>query len=359
MSTQPKTKPETWVPAGTEKKETDPSPLTEPQAERRKPRVAMPPPEKRRRAPRFRRRVRTYATNVLWAAIAAAVPWLWFLVRDLGSAAQVIALALPVLVVAAFVGLAISALDERKLSSLLVAVSVGAFAWVAILGPRSVQPSAPPVDPVRVASIALDGSNLNAGAVLGTLAKQRADLAVVVQPSNKARAALLRTDRYPFSLESGRFVVLSSIPIRELPLPKPLASDLVARFEVDRPDGAFIVYAVRTNDSPLDGALKDPVGVDRILDAARAERLPVVLTGDFGIGDRSTAYRTLTDTFRDAMRSDARAENTAATFPWSLMFVRTSYTLTSSAWCAGQGAMFDVDDASTVGLAAAVGPCRS
>jgi hypothetical protein len=357
MSTQPKTQPETWVPAGTEKREAGPAPLTEPQAERRKPRVAMPPPEERRRAPRFRH-VRAHLTNLLWAALAAGVPWLWFLVRDLGTAAQVIALALPVLVAAAFVGLAISALDERKLSSLLVAVSVAAFGWVTILGPRSVQPAPPPVDPVRVASITLDGSNLDAGDLVATLVKQRTDLAVVVEPSKKARGALLRTDHYPFTLESGRFVVMSSVPIREIPFPKPLASALVARFEVDRPEGAFIVYAVRTNDSPLDAALNSPAGVERLRDSARAERLPVVLAGDFGIGDRSAAYRTLTDTFRDAMRSGARAANTAATFPWSLLFVRTSYVLTSPAWCAGPGATFDVDDAPTVGLTASVGPCR-
>lgn len=358
MSSQPQIQPETWVPAGTEKRGPGPSPLTDPGTDRRKPRVAMPPPEKRRHGPRSRR-VRAHLINLLWASAAAGVPWLWFLVRDLGSAMQVVALALPVLVVAAFVGLAISALDERRLSALLVAVSVAAFGWVTILGPRAALPASPPLHPIRIASITLDGSNLNASAILGTLAKQRADLVVVVEPSKKARGVLVRTDRYGFTLESGHFVVLSSIPIRELPLPKPLASDFVVRLQVDRPEGAFIVYAVRTNDSPLDAALNDPTGVEHLQDAARAERLPVVLAGDFGIGDRSASYRTLTDTFRDTMRSGASAANTAATFPWSLLFVRTAYVLTSPDWCAGAGGTFDVQDAPTVGLATAVGPCRS
>ena len=118
------------------------------------------------------------------------------------------------------------------------------------------------------------------------------------------------------------------------------------------------MYAVRTGTSPLDAAQNDPIGAERLRDAARDERLPVVLAGDFGIGDRSTAYRTLTDTFRDAMRSGARAANTAAMFPWSFLFVRTSYVLTSPAWCAGASATFDVQHAQTVGLASAVGPCR-
>lgn len=295
---------------------------------------------------------------VLWSALAAAAPWLWFLVRDMGSAMQLIALALPVLVAAAFVGLAISALDERKLSSLLVGVSVAAFGWVTILGPRSAQPAPAPVDPVRIASISLDRSNLDAGAILGSLAEQRTDLAVIVEPSKKARNVLLRTDRYPFILASGPFLVLSSVPVRELVLPKHLEPDLVVRLQVDRPDGAFILYAVRTDDSPLEIALNDPTGAERLRDAARGERLPVVLAGDFGIGDRSTAYRTLTDTFRDAMRSGVRAASTAATFPWSYLFVRTGYVFTSPAWCAGSGTTFEVQDAPTVGLADAVGPCR-
>jgi hypothetical protein len=204
----------------------------------------------------------------------------------------------------------------------------------------------------------LDGSNLNAEATLGSLAKLRTDLAVVVEPSKKARNVLLRTDLYPFTLASGRFVVLSSSRVHELSLPKGLPPDLVVRLQVDRPEGAFIVYAVRTNDSLLETALNDPLGIEGLRDAAREEHLPVVITGDFAIGDRSTAYRRLTNTFRDAMRSDARAANTAVTFPWSVLFVRTGYVLTSPAWCAGASATFDVQDAQAHGLAASVGPCR-
>jgi endonuclease/exonuclease/phosphatase (EEP) superfamily protein YafD len=357
MSSQPKTHPETWVPAGTEKRDPEPKPPGEPQAERRKPRVAMPPPVEKPRAPRLKR-ARAHMVNLLWAALAAGVPWLWFLVRDLGSVTQLVALALPVLVLAAFVGLAISALDERKLSSLLVAVSVAGFGWVTILGPRSALPAPPPIDPIRIASITLDGSTLDSSAIVGSIARQRADIAVVVEPSKKARAVLLRADRFPYTLTSGQFVVLSSIPVSELPLPKGLPSDLVVRLQVDRLDGSFIVYAVRAGTSPLDAAQNDPIGVDRLRNAARNERLPVVLAGDFGIADRSREYRTLTDSFRDAMRSGSRAATTASTFPWSFLFVRTVYVLTSPDWCAGAGSTFDVADAPTVGVTAAVGLCR-
>ncbi len=168
---------------------------------------------------------------------------------------------------------------------------------------------------------------------------------------------LLRADRYPYTLTSGRFVVLSTIPVDRLPLPKGLPDDLILRLQVDRLTGSFIVYAVRTGTSPLDAAQNDPIGIERLRDAARDERLPVVLAGDFGISDRSSGYRTLTDAFRDAMRSGARAASTAATFPWSFLYLRTEFVLTSPDWCAAAGATFDVRDAPSVGLASSVGAC--
>jgi hypothetical protein len=357
MSSPPKTQPDMWVPAGTEKRGSGATPASEPQVDRRKPRVPLPPAQERRRA-RWLISVGSLAKSTMWVVFAAAVPWLWFLVRDLGPVAQLVALALPAIVVAALVGLIISAFDDRKLSSLLVAVSVLAFGWVTIVEPRSAMPASPPLYATQIASISLDGSTLDASAVVASLAKQHADVAVVVEPSKKARGVLLRADRYPYTLTSGRFVVLSTTPVARLPLPEGLPEDLILRLQVARPNGSFIMYAVRTGTSPLDAAQNDPVGIDRLRDAARDEHLPVVLAGNFGISDRSSDYRTLADSFRDAMRSGTRAASTAATFPWTFLYLRTEFVLTSPDWCATAGATFDVQGAATVGLASAVGACR-
>jgi len=357
MSSPPKTRPETWVPAGAEKDvAADPTaPATTP-GERRRQSVTMAPPEEprsRRRIPRLKK----HAVNLVWALLAAAIPWVWFLVRDLGSVTQLIALAIPVLVVAAFLGLAISLVDERRLSTLIVAVAV--FGWVTIFGPRAATPAPPPVAPVRIASMTVGGTNADANAILRSVAGSKADLLVVVEPSKKVRAALAKTDRFPFALTSGPVVVLSSAPVRELPLPKPLPSDFIVRLQIDRPEGAFIVYAVRAGDSLLESTLNDPLKAQALRDAASDERLPVVLAGDFGFSDRSAEYRLFDGAFRDAMRADANAKSTAATFPWTLMFVRTGFVLTSPAWCAAQTGTFDVTGAQTDGLIASVGPCRS
>src|SRR5258705_8091904 len=118
MSSPPKTQPDTWAPAGTEKREAGAGRASEPQTGRRKPRVPLPPAQGRRRIPRLIS-VGSLAKSTMWVVFAAALPWLWFLVRDLGPVAQLVALALPAIVVAALIGLIISAFDDRKLSSLL------------------------------------------------------------------------------------------------------------------------------------------------------------------------------------------------------------------------------------------------
>lgn len=356
MSSPPKTRPETWVPAGAEKGAVESTALADPPGEPRKQSVTKAPPEERR-SPRRIPRLRTHMINLVWALLAAALPWAWFLVRDLGSAIQLIALAIPVLVIVAFVGMAISLLDERRLSTLIVAVSVATFGWVTIFGPRAATPAASPIAAVRIASLAVDGSHADADATLRSVVGLKADLLILVEPSKKVRKALARTDRFPFTLTSGPVVVLSSAPVRELPLPKPLPSDFVVRLAVDRPAGAFIVYAVRAGDSLLGSTLNDPLDAHALRDAASNERLPVVMAGDFGFSDRSAEYR-LFDTFRDAMRAGANAQNTATTFPWSLMYVRTGFVLTSPEWCAAQAGTFDVANAQTDGMVASVGPCR-
>ena len=308
MSSPPKTRPETWVPAGAEKdaSETDRARRSS-RASGASSRVAVAAaeePRRRRRIPRLR----THATNLLWALLAAAVPWVWFLVRDLGSVTQLVALAIPVLVVAAFVGLAISALDERKLSTLVVAVSVAAFGWVTIFGPRSraarPRPRRRRCGSRRWPSTAPTG---DADAVLRFVDRTEGRPRDRSSSRRRRRAtSLLRTDRYPFALSSGPVVVLSSAPVRELPLPKGLPSDLIVRLQVDRPEGAFIVYAVRTGDSLLgvdaERSARTPTGCG-MRRATNGCRSCSPATSDSATVPPGTGCSTTS--FRDAMRTDA------------------------------------------------------
>ena len=106
MSSPPKTQPEDRrAPSSTKQRDSSTSPATEPQAGRRKPRVPLPPAQEQRRRAPWMISVGTLAKHTMWVVFAAAIPWLWFLVRDLGPVAQLVALALPVIVVAALIGL--------------------------------------------------------------------------------------------------------------------------------------------------------------------------------------------------------------------------------------------------------------
>jgi hypothetical protein len=353
MSPFPTSNPETWVQAGTERVD-----LTTIEAARpvRKPLVVLPPDEPARR--RWTSSLRARLAELRWVVLEALIPWSWFLFRDVGPAMQLVAIALPLVVAAALVGLVIAALDDRKIGPLLVALSVGAFGFVTVLGPRSALPSPPPVEPIRVASVSLAGADLAPDAVLASLGSTDTDVAVVVQPARKARDSLLQADGFRFAVDAGPFVVLSRVPVHQLPTPRGLPPKLVLRLQVDRPGGAFVLYAVRTDGTVLDSAMNDRLRVDRLRTAALAERLPVVLAGDLGVGDRSTQYRDLQGAFRDALRSGAGAQATLRSAVWRPLLLRVDYVFTSKAWCAASGGTFELDGAGHAGVTAAVGPCR-
>ena len=358
MATPPTTKPETWVPAGAER-------AVDPEArapghpiERRRPSVTLPPKESHQPHPHHLGGLRKLFRDLRWSVVGAALPWTWFLVRDLGPAMQMVALALPVLVAAAIVGLLIAAADERKLTTLLVVASVAVFGWATVMGPKTAQLGRPATDTVRVATISLPGDAPKVDAIVAALHKAHADVAVLVVPAKKARATIADSEAFGSVLVDGRVVVVSNFPVDPLPLPKGLPHGLVMRFQVDRTDGPFVLYAVHADDA-LQSAMEDPLNLERLQAAALAESLPVVLAGGFGFSDRSTDYRTLDLNFRDAMRSGTDADRTVLGPIWMALLLRTDYVFTSRTWCADNSSRFDVPTVEHAALVTSVGPCRS
>jgi hypothetical protein len=357
MPFTPSTRPETWVPAGQEA-QADPQPAPQaPEATPRKARPPLPPKE----APEPGRRLRTIRgllTSWAWTAIGAALPWAWFLVRDLGGVAQLVAVALPVLVVATLVGLAIAAIDARKVAPLVVAASVAAFGWTTIIGPRSAQPAPAPRATVSIVSANVAGATAPA-AVAETLSAVSADLVVALDTPPAARDALRDAAGDDMSfLESGRFAVLSALPLRELPAAPDLSEQRVLRFLVEGRAGDFVVYAVQAGGPLLDAALDDRLDfVERLRAAARSEDLPVVLAGNFNLSDRTTGYRELASSFRDAMRANTSASATLSAWFLEPLVLRVDHLFTTRRWCAKESATFEVPGADHVGMVAAVGPC--
>ena len=260
MSTPPTTRPETWVPAGAEREGTPGGPPVEGPASRKRAAVTLPPKESLQPTQKAAAKagVRTQLKRMLWAVVGAALPWAWFLVRDLGPAMQLVALALPILVAVAILGVAISAIDEKRATSLLVIGSLGVFGWTTVMGPRSMQPTRAPQDPVRVVEVSLPAEGPRVQSVIAALQKEHADVAFLAVPSKKDRAAVASSDAFDTSVVVGGSVVLSAYPVKILPLPKGLPKGLVTRIEVDRPGRPFIAYAARATDA-LQAAMDEPL----------------------------------------------------------------------------------------------------
>ena len=361
MSTPPTTRPETWVPAGTEREGTPGGPPAEGPASRKRAAVTMPPKESvqpTQKAKAAKTGVRTQLKRMLWAVVGAALPWAWFLVRDLGPAMQLVALALPILVAVAILGVAISAIDEKRVTSLIVIGSLGVFGWTTVMGPRSMQPTRAPQDPVRVVEVSLPTDGPGVRSVIAALQKEHADVAFLAVPSKKGRTAVASSDAFDTSVVVGGSVVLSAYPVKILPLPKGLPKGLVIRVEVDRPGRPFIAYAARATD-PLRSAMDDPLDIERLRSAALDETLPVVIIGGLGVSDRSTAYRQMDLAFRDALRADTTAGNTLLGLLWAPLMLRSDYVFTSHTWCATDGVAFRVPGVDHAAVAASVGACAS
>ncbi len=363
MASQPTTRPETWVPAGAERggaPATAPnggSTVTEGPAARRSPSVPRPPKESREPEPKRASSVGRRLADLRWVALGIAVPWAWYLVRDLGPAMQLVAFALPLVVAACLVGLIVAAFDGKRITTVLVAISVALFGWVTIMGPRSAQPSPLPQDPVRVATIATGDRPLDAKTLAAAVSRSRADVVLIASASKRQRELASGLKGFEGRLVRAPFVVLSRFPVDELPLAKGLAKDLTIRVQVQRPGGTFILYGVNSGTSPLDAALHIPVRPDRLRQAIVTEDLPVVLLGDLGITDRSTEYRDLIEVLRDAMRAGASAQSTLVSPVWTPLLLRVDHVLTWASWCARGGESFDVPGSEHVGLSVAVGPC--
>jgi endonuclease/exonuclease/phosphatase family protein len=300
--------------------------------------------------------VRARAASIGWVGVAIVLPWVWYLVRDLGPAMQFVSMALPVLVAAALLGLLISAADSRKIAPLFVAASVAIFGWVTVLGPRSAQPSPIPTDPIRIATLSIgDPKDMAAG--LRTLEATRADVRVVVAQSKKAASAVRREVDAANVLQSGRFLVLSRYPLGQAALPKGLPSDLLIRVQVFGPTSTFDVYAARTDGGVLAAGANDPLSLERLRTVALHDEFPTILIGDLGMDDRSAEYRAYAASFRDAMTARTSASSTVGSF-WSALLLRVDHVFTSTSWCAAGGRTFDVPGSDHRGLIVSVGPCK-
>lgn len=310
-------------------------------------------------------RRRQLAGTAPWALL----PWTWFLVRDLHPVLDIVALGLPVLVVASVATCAALAWRRRRAAPLVTAASWLAMGLVAVVGPWTPQGSEPPVDGVRVAAVNTYGSRSDADAVADRLELVRPAVVVVSEPNRQLVERL--GGRYPTVVrprgapEPARSdpVLLTDLPARALELPAGLRTERAVRVRIEGPSGPFVVYGLHLRRPRLGPSGDDQVSVrahartvDRLLDAIADEDLPVVVAGDLNLVDRTSGYRALAGPLRDAVRT-GWAPPTALR-PLGLPFLpRIDHVLVSRRWCAADGTTFRLLGSDHLGVAATVGRC--
>jgi endonuclease/exonuclease/phosphatase (EEP) superfamily protein YafD len=292
-------------------------------------------------------------------AVLAAAPWAWFAIRDANPVMNLIAIVLPLLAAAGAVAMTIWAFVSRRPRFALVGFSLVVLTAIVVLEPRLPQRSPAPTAPFRLVSSNTLLGNPTPNAAAAALLRRHADVLVAVENTRTTAEGLDRG--FPSVREQQMWgaAVYSRWPLTAPEaVPAPGLADIM-RVEVRRPGAPFIVYAVHLG-NPLDKTTytQQAEQVQELLDAAQAERLPVVIAGDFNVSDRSALYRALDRVFRDAMRASF-AHSTYDDRLWSLLQLRIDHVFISRNLCARSATTFAVPGSDHDGLEVELGACAS
>jgi endonuclease/exonuclease/phosphatase (EEP) superfamily protein YafD len=310
------------------------------------------------RAGTERRRARPSWLGWVGPLALAALPWTWFLVRDLSPSMDAVAFGLPF--GAALVALLVFgvALLSTRMRLALVSLSLVILAAVVTIAPRLPQPTPAPIDPFRLVSVNTYHGNQRPAAAAGAIAARHPSVVVAVETGGavvEALQAALGVDRL---IRVDLLNVLSKWPIQRLPQIPGMPPGIAIRVEVLRPGAPFIVYAVHLANPLHEVSFSGQAAtVRRLVRAAEAERLPVVLAGDFNMSDRTTSYRAMDATMHDAMRSRVAA-STYEDGLWALLQLRIDHVFVSPRLCDADGTTFNVPGSDHQGLSVDIGRCR-
>jgi endonuclease/exonuclease/phosphatase (EEP) superfamily protein YafD len=289
----------------------------------------------------------------------ALVPWVWFAVRDLSPAMNAVALALPL--IAALLALVAfgAAMLSMRMRYALVSVSLVAFSIVVVLSPRLARSGPPPLDAFRlVAANTFDGNRQPRAAAHAMIANDP-DVVVAVETNPRVVAGIREALPDAQWTNRGTLHVFARWPMGEQgPVPTVPSPDAM-RVEIDRLGSPFVVYAVHLANPLHDISFDEHAAiVERLLRAAQGERLPVVIAGDFNMSDRSTSYRLMDGTLRDAMRTGL-AGNTYEQNLWVLLQLRIDHVFVSRDVCAAGAFTFGIPGSDHEGLDVQLGTCAT
>lgn len=302
------------------------------------------------------------------AGALAAMPWAWFLLRDLHPWLDVLALGLPVVVLAvAGAAVAVTVLRGRW-SPGMIAASWLVFGAMAVVGPWLPQGGRDPVDGVRIvaANVRADGSDPS---VVGAeILDQDPDIVVVSERTDGHEDVL--SQRFPDVLRSAArgtqfdVGVFTDLPVEDMGMPPGISDEGGVRIRVEGPEGPFVLYALHLPPPRLLPSSHPEVSVRRhteIVSALHAaiagERLPVVVAGDLNLVDRASGYRRLTGVLDDAVRAGWARPTSLKPVAVPLL-ARVDHILAPEGWCSGGATIFSLTGSDHRGVAATVGACQ-
>ena len=146
------------------------------------------------------------------------------------------------------------------------------------------------------------------------IAAQQADLVGLQEVYPSAEAAIRQKlgERFPWSASGGDVALLSRYPLRDVETFRPAGTGRTAlKVAADAPFGSLAVYVVHPRPPGIVWRRGLPAGItDRgleeqmadVVQRARSEPYPVIVLGDFNMGDQSRAHALLATELRDAFR---------------------------------------------------------
>lgn len=306
------------------------------------------------------------AVGAVVSVLVAALPWLWFAVRDAGPAADVVAIAMPLptvgLVAVAAVAALVPGSAVRRRRAALFGLSTLLVGLVAVVGPWV------PADTGAVGGrgVTVLGGNVDfQDTPTPSMIDLDADLVVVAElaPSTVADFG----EVYPHTVAGGppnsRTGVFSRYPVRVLQESGPALPGM--RVLVDGPDGEFVLYALHIprpwlgrSDEHYEVTVPEHYALARaVAEQVRTETSPVVLVGDLNSTDRGRDYRVLTGRsgLVDVMREGWGGPTSVG--KWLPLLGRIDHVLVSDGWCGDDTRQEELPGSSHRGVHATVGPC--
>lgn len=293
------------------------------------------------------------------AAVGAALPWTWFALRELGGRIEAVAVAVPLVVLAALVVLVSIAVARRELRVLPAAASVAILGVVTIVGPRLPHVGPPPVSPIRLVTANVYADNPTPGGAVDAMIAAGADVEVAVETSPAFRTLIEQRDAgHPYLAVDDQLVVRSRFPVAAMTDPPGVPARPILRVTIEGPAGPFVLYAVHALNPLSESTFASQlVWVARLRAAAERETLPVVMAGDFNMSDRQLGYRRLTTDMRDAITAAGWGHSTYTDGIWAPLLLRIDHVFVPEDWCAAGARTLDVPGSDHGGLEVDVGPC--